>query len=117
MSLTGKMAHTVTMELTTQEDFRENYQPEPVYTPEPRHWMLDFPAGRNVLLSALRKSEGHISRSGEDVLALDERLEVMVDLLGLREMKQPTTNAEKLKVNLRCLKLIAMIEFGKIKIS
>jgi len=100
------MPHISEIDLTTVAEFRQHYQPEegnlamqedePVTQQTPRHWLLDTNYGRSMLKAQLRWVEpGLVVPQWQVAPELDDKLEAMVDVLGLRDWAQPRTLREK----------------------
>ena len=99
----------------TAEDFRQNYVPEPalaVAGPN-RHWLLDSPAGRDLLKVKLLKLD---PRSGVPLWGegqeFDGHLNRMVDELKLRDLAKPELPMDLLKVNFKLIMMMAAVQFG-----
>lgn len=108
------MTTFVSKELTA-EDFRQNYVPEPTQTVGSlnRHWLLDSPAGRDLLKMKLIKVD---RRSAVDLFGHRQESEghmnAMIDELGLRDLEQPDQPLDVLKVNFKLVKLMAAVIVG-----
>ena len=108
------MSTLITFPISTHEMFRENGEAEPVVADAPpaRHWLLDAAAGRPLLQTALLKADRHASmplfgRSSD----LDERLDEMIDVLGLRDMPAPVGGMESVKTEFALMKIQAKVLF------
>ena|SRR5207247_3094368 len=108
------MTTRVDKELTA-EDFRQNYVPEPAMEVEGpnRHWLLDSPAGRDLLKLKLLKLDrrSDVSLWGE-AKEFDGHLNRMVDELKLRDLAKPELPMDVLKVNFKLVKMMAAVQFG-----
>src|SRR2546428_8076575 len=89
----------------TAEDFRQNYAPEPAMAVEGpnRHWLLDSPAGRDLLKLKLLK--------------LDHRSDVSLwgegkEFDGHLNRAKPERPMDLLKVNFKLVKMMAAAQFG-----
>ena len=108
------MTTFVSKELTAV-DFRQNYVPEPAKAVEGqnRHWLLDSPAGRDLLklklLKVERRSDVTLFGEGKE---LDGHLHRMVDELNLRDLAKPELPMDVLKVNFKLVKMMAAVQFG-----
>lgn len=108
------MTTYVTKELTAM-DFRQNYVPEPAKSVEGpnRHWLLDSPAGRDLLKMKLikvdRRTDVQLFSNDQDA---DGHLDRMVDQLGLRDLAKPELPMDVLKVNFKLVKLMAAVLLG-----
>jgi hypothetical protein len=109
------MTTHVVKELTAQ-DFRLNYVPEPAMEVEGpnRHWLLDSPAGRDLLKMKLLKMDrrSDVKLFG-DSKEFDGHLNRMVDELNLRDLAKPELAMDVLKTNFKLIKLIASVQFGR----
>lgn len=108
------MPTVLTKELTAV-DFRRNYFPDLAWAKEQRgrHWLLDNSAGRDLLKAKLMKvdpfADVGLVRIGPTAEA---QLDGMIDKLGLRDLPEPATPWERLKVEFRLLKVIAALAVG-----
>lgn len=106
------MQTTVSYELKP-DSFRQNYVPDPSLVPGELHWMLDFPAGRDLLKARQRQAD---SRTDISVWANDSdqdaRLDPMIDLLGLRDTQPPVTPMERLKVTAKFFGMMVKCQFS-----
>ena len=108
------MTNHVVKELTA-EDFRQNYVPEPAMAVEGpnRHWLLDSPAGRDLLKLKLLKLD---RRSGVPLWGegkeFDGHLNRMVDELKLRDLAKPELPMDVLKVDFKLVKMMVAVQFG-----
>lgn len=84
------MPHIVELDLTTQELFRLHPAVDaPARAP---HWLLHAVYGRSLLKEQLRRAEPGLDvPEWRDAPELDDKLEQMVDLLGLREWQKPAS--------------------------
>ncbi|MES2361181.1 MAG: hypothetical protein V4646_05205 [Pseudomonadota bacterium] len=99
----------------TAEDFRQNYVPEPAMAVEGlnRHWLLDSPAGRDLLKMKLLKLDHRAEVSlWNDDQEVDGHLNLMVDKLKLRDLAKPELPMDVLKVNFKLVKMMAAVQFG-----
>lgn len=104
------MTEFVTMSLD-EVGVRQNYEPESLGE---RHWLLDFPAGRDLLKIALVKELPAMkSALWGDPDGVDAELDRMVDVLGLRDLQQPVGALESLKMTGTLLKRQVQVQFGR----
>lgn len=109
------MATFVTKELTAV-DFRQNFVPEPATAVEGpnRHWLLDSPAGRDLLklklLKVNRRFDTTLFSKGKES---EGHLDRMVDKLNLRDLAKPELPMDVLKVNFKLVKMMAAVQFGR----
>jgi hypothetical protein len=108
------MPTTVTNELTAV-DFRQNYFEDLAWAREEqgRHWLLDNSAGRDLLKAKLMTVDPYadvgLVRIGPTAEA---QLDVMIDKLGLRDLAEPATRWERLKVEFKLLRVLAALTVG-----
>ncbi|MFC6282186.1 MULTISPECIES: hypothetical protein [Polaromonas] len=114
------MTTRIDKELTSEDyqqkaDFRQNYVPGPAMAVDGpnRHWLLDSPAGRDLLKMKLLKLDhrAEVSLWGEGH-EVDGHLNRMVDELNLRELAKPELPMDVLKVNFKLVKMMAAVQFG-----
>lgn len=101
------MTYIVNLPLTT-DDFRQH----PALETEPRHWLLDSVYGRQML-----KIKLGLDRPDLKVLKLreqrelDPHLNVLIEMLGLRDWPAPRTMAERVKAfRLQLRMLVELVE-------
>jgi hypothetical protein len=106
---------TIVSKELTSVDFRQNYFPDPAWAKETqaRHWLLDNSAGRDLLKAKLMTvdpfADVGLVRIGPTAEA---QLDGMIDQLGLRDLAEPTTRWERLKVEFMLLKVMAALAVG-----
>lgn len=108
------MTTLVTKELTAV-DFRQNYVPEPAKSVEGpnRHWLLDSPAGRDLLKITLIKMDRRFDvKLFSHCQEVDGQLDRMVDQLGLRDLAKPELTMDVLRVNFKLVTLMAAVLLG-----
>ncbi len=77
----------------------------------PGHWLLGTVYGRDVLKAYLLKMDPDIQVSKWRAQPeLDEKLEFVVDALGLRELKEPKTISDRIQYLARMAKLLLDVE-------
>lgn len=85
------MPHVVHLDLSSASR-------EQVEGPEPPHWLLRAVYGRDLLKAKLRKVRPDLTvKYWASQPELDDALEYMVDVLGLRDWPQPRTAAERVR--------------------
>lgn len=106
------MSYTVSYELPAMTEFRQNFVPESDLHGEDRHWLLDYPAGRDLLKVKLLKDSPleKVSLFGQDA-RLDAKLDEMIDALGLRALARPVSLVDRLKTEVVLFKLLAKVQF------
>lgn len=102
------MPYISEIDLTTVAEFRQHYQPEDgdlamsEECPDQQeaiehHWLLRTNYGRNMLKAQLRVIEpGLVVPAWSVAHELDDKLDAMVDVLGLRDWARPKTFREKM---------------------
>lgn len=103
------MSHIVHLPLTAQ-DFRQH----PAIDTEPRHWLLDSIYGRQLLKAKLRMERPELKVTLQrDLRELDPLLNVMIDMLDLRDWPKPRTLVERFKALRLHLQMQLDIEEGR----
>ena len=106
------MPHIVTMDLSVAADFREHYCPE-LPKPPARHWALDHQSGRDLLTTCLRldRPDLKVPQFKRASASLDHLLNAYIDTLGMRDMPEPITVRENIRVSWWCFKMIGKMEW------
>ena len=98
------MTYIYEIDMTTAECFRQHYHPDcddsahwEGELPE-RHWLLDSVYGRNMLKAQVRLAEpGLFVPAWREAPDLDDKLEAMIEVMGLRNWPKPQTMRDKLR--------------------
>ena len=100
-------------ELDVRDQFRQSYTPgDKAPRGDARHWILDFPSGRDLLKTAARKykPEERLPVFGHSP-GIDMVLDAMIDQLGLRDMPEPEAAFQKAKLNFKFLWMMVKLQF------
>lgn len=94
--------------------FRQNYVPASDVSSESRHWLLDYPAGRDLLVAKLLKTDPSAKSKfwGKDD-SVDAALGEVLNELGLNDLTKPTGLVEQFKLNLKLFRLQVLVQFGR----
>jgi hypothetical protein len=84
----------------------------PIQVNHRKHWLLSYATGRELLKLAARKADPTFPLLSEPLDA-DERLEIYIDQLALRDLSQPRSASEDIAMQVLLIKIEMKVLFSK----